>query len=187
MTFRSEGELVFAVNAARDLTNLAIACLEFYRRYALGLLGIWIPVEPFTVVFLPLDNANSLKVRLVYTKTSNHQEPVYYDVDDDNYSESWGASNLSHYVTVITKTTEEQVFSIPFKLLLSSKENLELSIKRFAESERKQLQEKERESKIAAHQEAIRKLTEEINDRAERMETYSGNSDRRNDGCRFGA
>jgi hypothetical protein len=95
MTFRSEGELVFAVNAARDLTNLAIACLEFYRRYAQGLLGIWIPVEPFTVVFLPLDNANSLKVRLVYTKTSNHQEPVYYDVDDDNYSESWGASNLS--------------------------------------------------------------------------------------------
>jgi hypothetical protein len=161
MTFRTESDIVYAVNAARDLTNLVVACLEFYRRYAQGLLGIRIPVEPFTVVFLPLDNADSLKLRLVYTKTNNHQEPVYYDVDDDNYSESWGSSNVSHHVTVITKTTEEQVFSIPFKLLLSSKENMELSIKRFAEVERKRLQEKERESKIAAHQEEIRKLQEE--------------------------
>jgi hypothetical protein len=161
MTFRTESDIVYAVNAARDLTNLVVACLEFYRRYAQGLLGIRIPVEPFTVVFLPLDNADSLKLRLVYTKTNNHQEPVYYDVDDDNYSESWGSSNVSHHVTVITKTTEEQVFSIPFKLLLSKKEDIELTVKRFAEIERNRLLEVERESKIAAHQEAIRKLQEE--------------------------
>jgi hypothetical protein len=35
------------------------------------------------------------------------------------------------------------------------------SIKDFAESEKKRLQEIERQSKIAAHQEAIRKLQEE--------------------------
>lgn len=161
MTFRTEGDIVYAVNAARDLTNLAVACLEAYRRYAQGLLGVWIPVETFTVVFLPITNADSIKVKLVYTKTSDHQEPVYYDVDDENFSASWGASNVSHHVTVITKTTEEQVFSIPFKLLLSKKEDIELTVKRFAEIERNRLLEVERESKIAAHQEAIRKLQEE--------------------------
>jgi hypothetical protein len=161
MTFRSEGDLVHAVNAARDLTNLAVFCLETYRRYAQGLLGVQVPVEPFTVVFLPLTNADSIKVKLVYTKTSDHQEPVYYDVDDENFSESWGASNVSHNVTVITKTTEEKVFSIPFRLLLSKKEDIELTVKRFAEVERNRLQDAERESKIAAHQEAIRKLQED--------------------------
>lgn len=158
MTFRSEGDIVYASNAAQNLTNLVIAYLTLYRKHAQGLRGVTIPSEPYTVVFLPMIGEPALHVKLVFTKTSDHQEPVYYDVDDDNYSESWGASNVSHHVTVFTRSTEEASFVIPFGLLLMSKENMELAIKRFAETEKNRLQEVERESKIAAHQQAIRKL-----------------------------
>jgi hypothetical protein len=161
MTFRSEGDIVHASNSAQNLTNLVIAYLTFYQQYANGLNGVSIPTEPYTVVFLPMIGKQELQVRLIYTLTRSHQEPVYYDVDDDNFSESWGASNVSHHVTVFSKQLEERVLTIPFGALLRSRENMQHDIQRFAEQEKKRLQEVARQSKIAAHQEAIRKLQEE--------------------------
>lgn len=160
MTFRTEGEIVGAVNAARDLTNLVISYLTLYRKYAQGMRGVTIPDDPYTVVFLPMIGESTIQVKLVHTQTSSHQEPMYYDVDDDNYNESWGASNISHETTVFTESLEENIILIPFGRLLTSRENMELDIKRFAEIEKKRLHEMDRESKITAYQEAIRQLQE---------------------------
>jgi hypothetical protein len=161
MTFRTESEIVQASNASQDLANLVRAYFNIHRKYAQGLGGVTVPDEPYEVVFMPMNKEGMLRVKLVYSKTTSHQSPVYYDVDDDNFSESWGSSNISHYHTTYTTGTGELGFNIPFKLLLQSRENIELSVKKFAEEERKRLQEVERQSKIAAHQEAIRKLQEQ--------------------------
>lgn len=160
MTFRSESDIVQASNAAQDLTNLVIEYLTLYQRYANGLGGVKVPTEPYTVVFLPMTGEQALRVKLAYTVTRSHSEPVYYDVNDESYCESWGASNVSHNVSVVTRDLEESALILPFASLLRSKENMKLDLQRFAESEKKRLQEVERESKIAAHQEAIRKLQE---------------------------
>jgi hypothetical protein len=161
MRFCSEGDIVYASNSAQSLTNLVIAYLTLYQQYANGLGGVTVPTEPYTVVFLPMVGERALHVKLVHTVTRSHSEPVYYDVDDDDFNESWGASNVSHHVTVFSHQLEEKVLTIPFEALLCSRENMRQDIQRFAETEKKRLQEVERQSKIAAHQEAIRKLQEE--------------------------
>jgi hypothetical protein len=160
MRFCSEGDIVHASNSAQSLSNLVIAYLTIYQKYANGLNGVTVPTEPYTVVFLPMVGKQALHVKLVYTVTRSHSEPVYYDVDDDNFNESWGASNVSHNVTVFSHHLEEKVITIPFEALLCSREDMKQDIQRFAEQEKKRLQEVERQSKIAAHQEAIRKLQE---------------------------
>lgn len=161
MVFRSEGDIVHASNAAQDLTNLVIAYLTLYKKHAQGMGGVTVPDAPYTVVFLPMREEGKLRVKLVFQEYWSYQEAVYYDVDDDRFSESFGASNVSHHVTVDTERTVDKGLLIPFASLLLPRDDMEAAIKRFAESERNRLQELERESKIAAHQEAIRKLQEQ--------------------------
>jgi hypothetical protein len=158
--FRTDSDIVQAVNASIDLKNLVIEYLMLWQKYAQDLNGVHVPTDPFTVEFLPMEEER-VRVKLIYTKTRSHQEAVYYDVDHDNYSESWGASNVSHHVTKFTRTLSEHIISIHFSSLLRSKENMIKDIQAFAEREKKRLQEVERQSKIAAHQEAIRKLEEQ--------------------------
>lgn len=161
MTFRSEGDIVYAANAARDLTSLVTAYLTLYRKYAQGMNGVRVPDQSYTVVILPLRHEGKLHVKLVYTSTDSYQEPVYYDLDDENRSDSWGSDNISHYATMTSTHIEEDGILIPMAILLQSKEKMEESVKTFAQNEKNRLQEIERRSRIAAHQEAIRKLQEE--------------------------
>lgn len=146
--FLSEADLVYASNAAQDLTNLVVAYFEFYRKHANGLNGITIPSAPYTVVFLPMGTPDALCVRIIHTKTDMHQSPVYYDYDDENFSESWGASNVSHYVTHSKTSIVENSIFIPFAHLLCSREKMEQGIKDFAARKEAELQEKQRRAKI---------------------------------------
>lgn len=158
MIFRSESDIVYASNASQSLANLVRAYLELYRKYANGLNGINIPSKNYAVVFQPMRKEGYLNVGLVYTRTDMHQSPVYYDVDDDEFDESWGADNVSHYTTSTTDTIIEQHILIPFGHLLCNQEKMEQSIKEFAERKEKELQEEQRRSKIRALEVELERL-----------------------------
>lgn len=165
MTFRTEGDIIYAANAARDLSNLVVAYLTFFKQYAQGKNGVKVPSENYTVVILPQTEPGKLRVKLSFEEVSSYESPVY--ADNSGYEESEFGSygdtgrGVSHYETCYTTSTVDKWLTIPIRSLLLSKEEMELEIKTFADKERKRLQELERESKIAAHQEAIRKLQEQ--------------------------
>ena len=158
MIFRSESDIVYASNASQSLANLVRAYLELYRRYANGLNGINIPSEQYAIVFQPMHKEGFLTVALTYTRTDLHQSPVYYDVDDDNFSESWGASNVSHYETVTTKTLVDSFITIPFSHLLCNEANMKKIIMDFAERKQKQLQEDQKKARIQELEEEIERI-----------------------------
>lgn len=162
MTFRSEGDIIYAANAARDLNNLVVAYLTLFKKYTQGMNDVRVPDGNYTVVILPQNTPRKLRVKLVSEEVSSYESPVY--ADNGGYEEpefgSYGSTGqpISHYETVFTERTVDQAILIPIPSLLQSKEKMEESMKRFAENEKKRLQEIERQSKIAAHQEAIRQL-----------------------------
>lgn len=156
MTIRSEGDLVWACSSAQDLTNLVTAFLKLWRTHANGVNRVTVPSGNFTIVYNPMKEGY-LCVTLVYTSTQFWEEPEYYDVDSDYFSESWGASNISGYTTRSeTVTVESNVYNIPFEALLQSKENMEKYVKHQAkiakekEAEEKRLKEiKELETRLS--------------------------------------
>jgi hypothetical protein len=158
MTIRSESQIMAAANAAQDLTNLVVAYLELYKRHAQGLNGVTVPTEPYTVVFRPMHHEGMLAVALVYTKTVTWDEPIYYDVGSDYFSESLGAENISGYQLQSESHTEETRLSIPFAVLLLSREHMEQQVLAFATSKRNEITEQRRLAKIAEHEAAIRAL-----------------------------
>ena len=147
MPFRNESDLVRAINEARDLTNLVVAYLEIYRRRANGINGVKIPSEEYTVIFQQMQEGFA-RVMLVYTKTQTWQEPVYYDVDDDNFQESFGASNVSHYHTRSSSQIEEKVILIPFAHLLLPKTEMERVLQKQADEHAVRLQEAKTQARI---------------------------------------
>lgn len=158
MIFRSESDIVYASNASQSLANLVRSYLELYRQYANGLNGVNIPSERYAIVFQPMHKEGFLTVALTYTRTDLHQSPVYYDVDDDNFSESWGADNVSHYATVTTKTLVDSFITIPFSHLLCSEANMKKIIMDFAERKKKELLEDQRRSKIRELEDELERL-----------------------------
>ena len=158
MTIRTEGDIVLASNMAQDLTNLVVAYLEFYKKYAQGINGIRIPTERYTVIFQPMQEAGKLAVKLIYTKTTTWQEPEYYDVDSDYFDESWGASNVSGYSIRYSNSIEEEALTIPFSLLLLSRDAMEKQVIDFANRKKAEAEEQERLAEIAKYKAKIEEL-----------------------------
>lgn len=157
MTFRSNSDLIFAANQSRDLANLVQAYMILWRKHANGKNKVSVPTDDFTVVFLP-PTETAVVFRIVYTYTNTWSEPQYYDVDSDYFSESWGADNVSHHITRRETKIGEKGYEIPFACLLRSKEDMEASIKRTAESIKKREQEDERQREIAELESQLAKL-----------------------------
>lgn len=156
MFLRNESDFVYAFNAAQDLTALVATYLIEFRRYANGLNGVNVPKEPFTVVLQKIKEDRRVVVTLVSTRTEFHRSPVYYDYEDDNFVEGYGAhTNVSHYTTSSSRSTQEDCIEIPMSVLMLTKEKMVESIKSFAAT-------KNAEIKAAKDEARIRQLQAEI-------------------------
>lgn len=120
MSLRTEGDIVFASNAATDLEALVRRYLGVHRKYADGINGIKVPASYFVLIHQPtlVQGQTCVSVTLVYTSTASHSVPQYYDVDDESFCEAWGASNVSHYTTEVTTFENKMLLQIPCALLL---------------------------------------------------------------------
>lgn len=162
-TLHTEADIVRAFDGARDLTNLVVAYLTLWRKYANGLSGVRVPDQNFTVSFLRID-VDRVHFKIVYTVTEVTQEPVYYDVDDDCFQEGYGNTNVSHYVPVFDPRLCEAGVALPFSALLQSKADMEFGIRKFAENEKKSLHQKQVQGKISELESELQRLKGEQND-----------------------
>lgn len=156
--FRSEGDLVLAANQAQDLSSLVRAYLEMYKKHAQGINGVKIPTSRYDIVFMPLKFEHEIAVKLVFSRTETWTEPVYYDVDDDNFSESWGSDNVSHHVTKSSTNPDEIVIRIPCSHLLLAQEQMEDLIIKQAAKYRADEAEQQRLDEIKRHEAEIERL-----------------------------
>lgn len=133
MPFRTESEIILAVNNAADLTNLITAYLKHYKAackqcdlYEKNLLKD-VSTDDFSVTIIKLTSRNSVafvEVGVTWVATGYTETPRYYDVDDDNFNESWGADNISGY-TCTTYSSEKVVYvAIPISHLLMSEKSM---------------------------------------------------------------
>lgn len=157
MTFRTVGQLVSAFNASKDLTNLVIAFLQHWRKYANGAYGVTIPSKSFMVDFVDITET-LIKVRLVYTQTDTFSVPYYYDVDDERHSESWGADNTAGYTTGSISSPKETFINVPYTLLLASEEQMITECKNSAIRYKNKQQEDQRLAEIATLKQRLAKL-----------------------------
>lgn len=157
MTFRTEAELVRASSGAQDLTNLCKAYLKLWRQYANGKKGVTVPASHYTLAFRPMSEGH-IEFVIVSTGTNYWEEPEYYDVDSDYFSESWGSSNISGYRTRSEDVINECAVRIPFACLLLSKEDMEASVKKVSERIAQQEVVDEKARKIAELEKSLAEL-----------------------------
>lgn len=157
MTLRTEGDIVLAVNMARDLTHLVVAYLNIWRKHANGKNGVTVPSEPYSVVFGQAQEGRVVAV-IVHTQTVTWQEPIYYDVDSYYFQEGFGVDNISGHTSRSEDHVRQQVVTIPFPALLQSAESMEASIKATAERIAKKEAETARARQIAALESQLAEL-----------------------------
>lgn len=157
MTFRTEGDLVYASNQAQALTNLCTAYLELWRVHANGKNGVTVPRTPYTLVFRPMTEGY-IHLVIVSTRTEYWEEPEYYDVDSDYFSESWGSSNISGYTTCSQEVIDECGVKIAFSALLLSRTDMEASVKKVAANIAKRQAEEKKANDIAALEKQLNEL-----------------------------
>lgn len=159
---RTSGDVVLAVNMSRDLESLVTGFLLEWRKHANGVNGVEVPSGNFNIAFLPLKlGANDdpiVCVKLFYTYTTHHSEPTYYDFDSENFSESWGASNISGERNWTEKHDGEKGFDIPCDLFMRSKESMIEVIKGIAQKHKADEAEAARQAELASLHERIKEL-----------------------------
>lgn len=158
-TFRTEGQLVGAANGSRALTSLVCAYLDLWEKHANGCYGVFVPREKFTVVF-SAPSEKGICFTLVYTKTHMREVPHYYDVDDDNFVEGFGADNTAGYTIETSQSINEKSLVIPYKALLMSSEDMEKEIIAGAARYKKAEAEKEHQRKIKEAEDRLHELRE---------------------------
>lgn len=159
MTFRTDGQIILAVNLATDLTNLVKSYLELWKKHANGINGVWVPSDEYTVIFKPTKQDGFLSIVLSYTRTSHWEEPTYCDVDSDYFSESYGgSSNVSGSISRSEDYHEEKGFQIPFTSLLRTFEGMEENIKKFAAENKRKEDELVRARKIKELEDELKEL-----------------------------
>lgn len=159
MTFRTIADIVYAHNVARDLVNLATAYLRLWRKYANGCDQITIPDDNFTVVIMPMKHESLLSVGIVYTKTVTWSEPEYYDVDDDNYVETYNSrANICGYSSHSEEVKCELFLNLPTAHLLLSEEDMTTKIKAIAAKIRADEAEAMKQAKIQELEAQIKAL-----------------------------
>lgn len=126
MSIRTEGDAIFAANAAKDLNALAMAWALNWREHANGCNQVAIPQDYFhiyvTGVALGSPEQPKLEVSVIWVASSFSQIPIYYSPEDDNFSESWGSSNISGYRSHINKSTRTAHYRVPIAMLLAPAE-----------------------------------------------------------------
>jgi len=125
MLLRSESDFIWVTNAAYDLAGLVTAYLKLFRKHINGYADIRIPDEDFAVTFEPSKTEGMITVQLWWTRHYTTSTPVYYDVDDDNFSEAWGADNTCGSETHHHSSRESPGINIPIANLMRSKEQME--------------------------------------------------------------
>ena len=148
MMLRSEGDFILASNFAQDLTNLVMQYLELWKTHANGRLGVTVPKEKYCVIFTKMKKEGFVSFKIIYTYTTYGDEPVYYDTDSDYFNESWGASNISHYVSVSEDHLTEIHYSIPIRGLMLPPDKMEESIKQFVIKDQAKIDEANRQKRI---------------------------------------
>lgn len=124
MMLRGEGDFIRAANMSYDLAAIVTTYMKLFRKHINGYNDIYVPDEPFVVAFLPSTQEGCIKVKLLWKHSYLVSTPEYYDVDDDNFSEAWGADNQCGE-TVSSKTSHEyMVLHLPIVTLMMNEQNM---------------------------------------------------------------
>jgi len=162
VSIRTEADVFLAVNMANDLEALVVGFLEVWKTYANGVHDVTVPCGPMVLSFRPLrknqDGRVIIVVALTYTHTVRWQEPQYYDVDSDYFSESWGADNISGYSPRSKDEQRNIVIDIPVELILCSKNDMIAKVKAIAVKYREDQVEAERQRQLAVLHKQIKDL-----------------------------
>lgn len=125
MLLRSESDFIWVTNASYDLAGIVTTYLKLFRKHINGYSDIWIPDEDFAVTFEPSKAEGKITANLWWTHKYTTSHAVYYDVDDDNFSEAWGADNTCGSETKHHSSRESQGVIIPIANLMRNKEQME--------------------------------------------------------------
>jgi hypothetical protein len=123
----SEQDLVHAVASAVELQNRAYAILLLIRKHANNVF-ISIPSEKMVVSIEGMSQNEAgvtyIDVACYYEVSSTHHVTHYYDSDDDNYREGWGADNTCGTSTYTTQSPEQRHYKLPFHYFRKTEEDL---------------------------------------------------------------
>lgn len=124
MFLRSESDFVWAANAAHDLAAIVSAYLTLFRKHINGSNDVYITDEPFAVTFTPSTKEGNITINLWWTAHHSTEVTQYYDVDDDMFSEHWGADNLCGVSIQHSTSRENMQLNIPIQHLMRNEENM---------------------------------------------------------------
>jgi hypothetical protein len=123
----SEQDLVHAVASAVELQNRAYAILLLIRKHANDVF-IPVPSEKMVVSIKGMTQTEGggtyIHVGCYYETSSTHHVTHYYDSDDDNYQEAWGADNTCGSCAYISQSPEQQHYKIPIWVFRKTEEDL---------------------------------------------------------------
>lgn len=153
MSLRTDGDFVAASNAACELSALVARFLSAYRKHANGANGVKVPNGDFTVVLKkPKLGANDVVrvcCELIYKHTTTYETPRFFEPDDDNYSEGFGASIVIGYDLHSEASIESSGYLIPWHLLRLSDELLRKHLLNVASAHADRQEEEARQAEIS--------------------------------------
>lgn len=149
---RTEGDVVRASDQACELSGLVARFLIEFRKYSNGVNGVNVPDGYFTVVLKKPELVDDQHVfvccTLIHQRTESYEVPKYFDPDSDNYTEGWGANNISHYETETHTSIESKGYRIPWRQLILSNDDLVAYLKSLKQRAKEREAEEQRQREI---------------------------------------
>lgn len=124
MLLRDESDFIRAANMSYDLAAIVTTYLKLFRKHTNGWGDVWMPDESFAVVHIPSKIEGMVCVDVLWKHKYSVTTPTYYDVDDDNFSESWGSSNISGEETSFHESNQCKRIHIPIRQLMMTEQTM---------------------------------------------------------------
>lgn len=161
MSFHTEGQIIYAVNGARDLTEFVEMYLKLWRKLANGALGVTVPSDELYVRFQPLNNPDFVNVSVKFRIETEQRTPIH-DPPSDYDSETMGSMlcrrEPSHYHTSIDYYMDNGSYRIPMEDFFKTEEELKVKFQALADQDKKDKKEKEKQEEIKRLEERLANL-----------------------------
>lgn len=165
MSLRTIGDLISAADAAQDLQARGRGFLLNWRKHANGVNGVTIPNEEFVVVPEAVAKGSPddphLAFALVWIERTSWQVAEYFDADDDDFDESWGANNIRGYSIQTSQSTRDMHINVPAGFLLVDEAEQVKRLKALKANADKAEKERQRLAEIARLQKELADLQKE--------------------------
>jgi len=164
MSIRFEGDVVYAVNAQRDLGEMVHAYLVAYRDICNGMNGVTIPRGEFFIEFCQLKEHGKLSARIYdrveITTEHNVKEPVY-DLGSGTFgSQELDPEGILYYrdSTEYSRSTHYKNFVVTIPIANLFDDDYRATLRQRKMEHDKQLAEQARQAEIAQAEKRLQEL-----------------------------